>query len=458
MNKTLKKSVLIPTLIVLCASLLGSAAPAQAVEVSFEHNSSLPIVYVNVALKAGSVTDPTGQSGITNFVGEMLLRGTRKKTKAQIDTALDQMGARLEVEARAEALILRGAVLSSQLRPFLALVQEIITEPSFPKSEIEKLRKELLSGILEQLGDDSGLGSLRFTSFLFRGQPYGNPVIGKAKDVEKFNRAAVLAQYRRIFIDKNFLIVGDGDASGPEIQAWSDNLGKLRPSGDQPAIATVAAPEDAPTRRLQIIDKPERTQTQINLGQIGVLMTDPDYFPLYLGNYAFGGGSFSARLMTEIRVKRGWSYGAYSYFRHGLRPRSWSAHLFPATKDSAAALAETLKLIEDLKKDGITDGEFQFAQASLVNSSGFMYNTPRKRVENTLLERSLNLPKGFMQSYARQLSALSREQVNTALRRFLKPDHLAISVLATASQLKRPLAQAAGVSEKDVVVVPYTQE
>jgi zinc protease len=451
-----KLNMLFASFAAIAASALSTQA--RAVEVSFEPNTNLPIVYVNVAVKAGSVTDPKGQSGITNFMGEMLLRGTKTKSKKQLDFALDQMGARLEVEIRAEALILRGAVLASEVKPFLALVQEIITEPSFPPAEIGKLRKEIVSGILEELGDDSGLASRRFTSFLFQGHPYGEPVIGKAADVEKMKRADIIAQYKRLFNDQNFLVVGQGDASDALIREWSENLGKRLPSLGQKPIAMVTTPENATHRRLEIVDKPDRTQTQINLGQIGVLMTDPDFFPLYLGNYAFGGGSFSATLMTEIRVKRGWSYGAYSYFRQGLRPRSWAVHLFPANKDTAPALAETIKLIEELQKKGITEAEYKFAQASLVNSSGFMFNTPRKRVENTLLERTLNLPKGFMQSYAEHLSAATLDQVNGALKRFLKPDELAISVLATASELKGPLAKAAGVAEKDVLVVPYTQE
>src|SRR5688500_1513374 len=100
----------------------------QAAEVSFEKDPKLPIVYLNAAFKAGAVTDPASQSGMTNFMGEMLIRGTKSRTKEQLDLALDQMGARLEVETRAEALIFRGAVLSSQLEPFLKLVTEVLTE------------------------------------------------------------------------------------------------------------------------------------------------------------------------------------------------------------------------------------------------------------------------------------------------------------------------------------------
>lgn len=434
----------------------AAAQTAQAIEVAFEQDANLPIVYLNVAVKAGAVNDPTGQSGLSNFMGEMLLRGTRSRTKEQIDLALDQMGAKLEVEARAEALILRGAVLSSQLDPYLKLVTEIVTEPSFPDNEIRKLKSEVTSDILEELGNDPSLAARRFNAFLFHGHPYGKSVLGTIKDVEALTRDEVIAQYDRFFHDVNMLVVGTGDAKQGDIEAWSKALGQARAGGTP--IEKVAKPENEPVRRLLIVDKPERTQTQINMGQIGVRMTDKDFFPLYLGNYAFGGGSFSARLMVEIRVKRGWSYGANSYFRQGRQPRSWQIHLFPAEKDTTAALAQTLLMTQDLKDKGITQDEYEFAQRSLVNSAGFMYNTPKKRVENILLERTLDIPDGFMKTYGPELQKVKLDEVNASLKHFVQPDKLQIVVLGTAKNLKEPLAKAAGVQMDQVEVSPYTAE
>ena len=437
-------------------ALIFSGAAAQAVEIAFERDTNLPIVYLNVGVKAGAVNDPSGQSGLSNFMGEMLLRGTRSRTKEQIDLALDQMGARLEVEARSEALILRGAVLSSQLEPFLKLVTEIITEPSFPDNEIRKLKSEVVSQILEELGNDPSLATRRFNSFLFNGATYGKPVLGTVKEVDALTRDEVSSLYDRFFRDVNLLVVGTGDAKQSDIESWSKALGKARPGGT--VIEKVAKPENAASRKLLIVDKPDRTQTQINLGQIGVRMTDKDFFPLYLGNYAFGGGSFSARLMVEIRVKRGWSYGANSYFRQGRQPRSWQIHLFPAEKDTAAALAYTLDMTQVLKDKGITQDEFDFAQRSLVNSSGFMFNTPKKRVENILLERTLDIPDGFMKSYGPELQKVKLADVNSSLNQFVKPDKLQIVVLGTAKNLKEPLAKAAGIPVDQVQVSPYTEQ
>ncbi len=133
-------------------------------------------------------------------------------------------------------------------------------------------------------------------------------------------------------------------------------------------------------------------------------------------------------------------------------------HLFPATKDTPEALAYSLKLVETLQQKGLSEESFEFSKKSLVNKSGFMYNSPKKRVENTLLEKTLGLPDGFMKSYGPRLKKVDLEDVNTALARFLKPSQMAIAVLGTSSILKDALVKATGIPMKDVSVVSYTSE
>lgn len=441
---------------------LPVATPAEAVEVTFEKDSRLPLVYINLAVKAGAVTDPKGQEGLTNFLGEMMLRGTKSHTKSQIDQAIDQLGARLEVETRAEALILRGAVLSANLEDFLKIVQEIVTEPSFPEDQIAHLKNETISNLQEELGHDATLAARRFNRFLFRDHPYGKPVLGNIHDVQNFTRQEVIDHYNRLFRSSALLSVSYGDSSLEKISDWATALGKARPDTpltetDQKILSQVGPPQNADHRRLLIVDKPDRTQTQIYAGQIGTLMTDKNFFPLHLGNYAFGGPSFSSVLMVEVRVKRGWSYGANSAFRFGIQPRSWQMHLFPAEKDTPDALGLALNLAEDLKSKGITQEQFQFSKTSLVNSAGFIFNTPKKRVENILVEKTLNLPNGFMKTFGPEISRLKLDEVNSALKSFMLPNQMAITVLGTAKNLKSSLAKAAAVPEDQIEVIPYTE-
>ena len=434
---------------------------SHAAEVSFEEDRQLPIVYLNLAVKSGAVRDPQDRLGLTHFMAEMLIRGTLHHSKREIDQALDQMGAKLDVEVRAESLILRGAVLSSQLKPFLALLQEITTEPSFPVQEMSRLKSELTSIIQEELGNDASLANRKFTEFLFHGHPYGNPIIGKKRDITRITRSELIQHHRLLFQPSSLLMIGSGDTHEELIQSWTEELEK-KLTQKNPLHSNqnlqVSTPPETNGRRLQIIDKPERTQTQIHIGQIGIKMNDPQFFPLHVGNHALGGGSFSAILMTEIRVKRGWSYGASSHFRYGLKPRSWQVHLFPAAQDAAAALAYTLKLLEDIKKNGISQEQFEFAQKSLINSSGFIYNTPKKRVENTLLEKTLQLPSGYMRSFASHIQQVKLNEVNDSLKELIQPDHFSISVLGTAGNLKDALIQASQVKPEQVSIVPYTQE
>lgn len=447
---------------VLCATAALAHTGARAIEVTFEEDRSLPVVYLNLAVKAGSAADPNGQTGITSFVAKMLLRGTQTRNKEQIDLALDQMGARLEVETRAEALILRGAVLKTELDNFLSLLTEIVTAPSFPENEIDKLKRETVSQIKEELGSDSALANRKFTRFLFRDHPYGKPALGTTKEVTALKRAQLMTQYLRLFQDPLLLVVGTGDASSSRIDDWARALAtrqsQVKPPAGTPSVEMAPATSNAAQRRLLLVDKPDRTQSQVLLGQIGVRMTDKDFFPLHVGNHIFGGGGFQSRLMQEIRVKRGWTYGAYSYYRHGLRPRSWQIGMATTAKDTAPALEYVIKMLGDLREKGVTPEEFDFSREVLINGVGFMYNTPKKRVENTLLERTLDLPKDFMKSYAGEISKVQLSDVNAALSRYLKPEQLSILVLSTMKDMKQDLVRASGVRPSEVQVVPYTQE
>ena len=429
---------------------------ASAAEVAFEKDSSLPMVYLNVAIKAGAANDPQGQSGMTNFMGEMLLRGTQLRTKEQIDLELDQMGAQLEVETRPESMIIRGAVLATQLDPFLRLLKEIVTLPKFPEIEIRKLKAQIVSAIADEVSHDQTLANRHFMRFLFHDHPYGKSVMGLTHDIQKLTPQQIRAHYDRFVRDKLILVAGTGDASESDIASWAKQVAAGRPGGEDAVL--VPMPENSPRRRLLIVDKPDRTQTQIFEGQIGMRMTDERFYPTYIASHAFGGGSFNSRLMVEVRVKRGWSYGASSQFRHGRRPRIWNTYLFPASKDAAAALALTLQMVRDLQEKGITAAEFEFAQRSLVNSAGFNFNTARKRVENKLMERTLDLPDGFVRDTANKLTQVTLEDTNRAAHTFFKPDHLVITVVGTAKDLKPALIKAAAVAPTDVQVVPYTQE
>lgn len=441
--------------LIAAAILLVTAISARAaeVDVSFEEQNDLPLVFVNVVVRAGAVSDPAGRSGLTNFLGEAMLRGTTHKTKEELDLALDQIGAHIAVDTRQESMIFRGAVLSRELDTFLDLFADVLSHPRFEAKEIEKLRSEFVSGLLEELGQDRTIAAKQFQRFFFGSHPYANYVMGKQNDLKAITRADLESHYKKIFSRSNLFIVGSGDAASGKIRDWFAKIATGLEHGD--SLKEVSDPVQPHGKRLCIVDKPDRTQTQIYVGQKGISIKDPRYFAFYVGNYAFGGGSFNSRLMKEVRVKRGWSYGASSSMSSGTQAKAWSSFLFPAEKDTPQALGLVVSMIDDLRKTGLTLEEFSFSKESLINSSGFMFNTPKKRAENKILEKILSLPDGFMNSFGKRIALVTRDETNRALAEILVPENSSVLVLGTAKKIKADVAKSCGVSDSQVSVVPY---
>lgn len=442
--------------IALIASLISStfAIESQASEFFFEQDRSLPLVHINVALKGGSTQDPDGKNGATDLMSKLILRGTKSKTKQQIDLSLDQLGANLDTETRGEYIVIRGSVLSENLPGFLSLMEEVITSPSFRQDEFEKLKKEQISNLMEVLDNDQQLIRTKFDQLFFKNHPYSKLNQGRIKDLQSLSTQDIQKQYQKIFNESRMLILSAGDAKESDFRSFRDHLDlKLKHSMD---LDPIPAFQDFPKKvKVVIIDKPDRTQTQISIAQKGTTFQDSTLDALQIANFAFGGGTFLSKLMIELRVKRGWTYGAGSAFKLASQPHSWRVSFFPKNADTPAAIKEALKLIRELRDQGISEAEFTAAKNSMLNNEGFSYNTPAKRMGNLMIEKLYNLPVDYHKNAAKRISEITRDDVNAALKKFLDPDHLLIGVVATASISKSVIAKELGISEKDIEVIDY---
>ncbi len=425
-----------------------------ASEFYFETDHSLPLVYVNVAFKGGYMQDPDSQNSVTDLMVQLLPRGTKSKTKQQIDLTLDQLGGSINTETRGEYTLVSGSVLAENIGPFLKLLEEILVTPSFREDEFEKLKSEQISEVLEQLNNDQKLLRNKFDQLFFEGHPFAKTSKGRVKEISQITLENINSQYRKIVDQSRMLILASGDASDSAFREFKKNIDQNLNFGKSidPITPFKQFPEK---KRIVIINKPERTQTQISIAQKGVSFNDLDYDALQIANFAFGGGTFLSKLMVELRVKRGWTYGASSSFKMATQPHSWRVSFFPKNSDTPDAIKEALKLIQDLRERGISQTEFDAAKKSMINSAGFAFNTPAKRLDNLMIEKIFNLPEGYFKNMANRISKISLEQVNAALQKFIEPEHIMIGLVGTASISKKPIATALGVSEKDVEVVDY---
>jgi zinc protease len=205
--------------------------------------------------------------------------------------------------------------------------------------------------------------------------------------------------------------------------------------------------------RLTIVDKPERTQSQILIGQPALRWHDPDFFALQVATTAFG-GTFTARLMDEVRSKRGLSYGASARIGQGRGGKSLLAHVFPSLEQTPETLELVLRLWREWVTSGVTEREVEFARGYLARSFAFSIATPEDRLELRTVVDLAQLDFDYAAHYASRIQAVTIDDTRRALSR-LTPADLEIVIVSTAEELLPELRKAGLVDGVEVEVVEY---
>lgn len=417
-------------------------------------NHDHPYFTFNLGVRSGSLADPPGKEGLAYLTANMLLRGTARRTQARIVEDIDLLGSMLDLSVGKEATIVRADALKRNLDGLSDILADILGASSFPESELDKLRRQTQAELKDLRNHDEYLARHFFHQALYDGHPYGRPGKGTESSLERVTRADVVAFFEGLFRTDSSFVAASGALTGAELDDLvARTLGDLPGGAAQEAAFPAVVP--ARGRSLVLVDKPDRTQTQVVVGHHTVDANDPDYFPLLVANTVFG-GTFTARLSREIREKRGWSYGAYSYFSPSRRSGTFSVRFYPNNENTAAAIELALTLLEQLAEDGITEEELAFATSYLINQFPFKIDTTPKRIEQLMTGELLGWPADFLDRYMDDVGGVTLEAANAALRRHIHPRDLVITVVGTASLIRDGLATLPGV--KDVRVHPHDQD
>ena len=391
-----------------------------------------PLLRASVVFNAGTLLDPPGQEGLAYLTARMLIRGTTRHDKDSLEVAVDSLGGSLETQAGLERIVVAGETLAETGETFFDLLDEVLGEPAFPEDELVKLKDETRARLVEMRNSDRALGTVFHESSLFGSHPYGRPVLGTPASLDAIGREDVVAFYRR-FLGENGALAGAagaGDAATMEARLRR----ALSAVGPRETVAfTYPARPTLAGHRLLLVDKPERTQTFVRIGQFGITASHPDFPALDLANTVFGGGNFNAILFREIREKRGWSYGAGSAFKIAREPHSFNMAFSPAVKDTSAAINLSLQLFERFVENGVDPEALEFARRYTLGTSAFDENTPEKRLQLAMEQVILGYDRN---AYLAAIRTLTREQVDAAMRRHFDPRNLLITVVGTASDLE----------------------
>ncbi|MGH7151136.1 MAG: M16 family metallopeptidase, partial [Planctomycetota bacterium] len=265
----------------------------------------LPLAFLGVGLRSGTVHDPPGKEGALRLLLALLKKGAGGRDAEGIAADLESLGASLLERASCDHALLGVEILSERSGDAATLLADLALRPTFPSSEVEKERRRLASEIRQEEEDARAAASRKFERALFPAHPYGRPSGGTAEGVEAVSREDLLALHSRLFVPGNalLLLLGDVEPGRAEaaLRAFGDWGGVPPPASDLPA-------PKAAGRRVLLAHRPGATQAQLRFGGISVPRADPSYFPLLVANTVLGGG-FSSILVNAVRVNRGLTYG-----------------------------------------------------------------------------------------------------------------------------------------------------
>jgi len=425
---------------------LAHTSRSPVVLVESEH--SLPLVHIGIVLRTGSIYDPRGLEGLTRMTARMLRMGTRHLTAQEVEEKIDSLGAHLSVGSAPSYVQLSGVVIEHSLEEFFQLLCELVTAPAFRARDLERAKRETIAELVGVVDDDRSLAARHFRSFALGKHPYARPVAGNTQSVRAITRKAVLAHYEKHFVAGN-VIVSMAGAVDQERATQLVSRYLTLPQGRAPKQG-VPPTTFAKGKRLVLVDKPERTQTQIIVGTLGTHALDPDHTALQVANVVFG-GLFTARLTHEVRSVRGLSYGASSSLTHDRERELWSMWTFPAAKDAFQCLTLQLELYDAWIADGVTPAELKRAKSYLVKSHAFEIDTAQKRLDQRVEAELFGLSMDYFEGFVSRVKKVTREQANESLQKRLSREDLAIGVVATASELQPQLKQLPGLTELRVV-------
>ncbi|MEM8695727.1 MAG: pitrilysin family protein [Pseudomonadota bacterium] len=418
------------------------ATLSNGVEVRFVQQRAVPTILTRLSFDAGNAADRADQLGTQALMLALMSEGTTNLNSVQIAEAQERLGAALSTGASVDRTTLGIFALEANYEPSLDLLQDVVRNPAFAPSEIERLRATQLAAITAERRAPASMASLNLWPVLFgEGHPYGRPVsgLGTPETVAAITREDLIDFHRSWIHPEKLSIMVVGNTTLEEVvAALEPRFGSWTAQGEAGA-KSLDAGIPAANPRIILVDRPNSPQSYIYGGQVLDLRGTDELLPLLTVNEALG-GSFLSRLNMDLRETRGWSYGVRGSVNRFAGPISYTVRApvqADRTGDSIAALQEQIETF--LTTDGIRPDEFNRAITGSIRSLAGSFETSgdviRGMSNNMLYERSDDYYDGIAEMYR----SLDREQLDATARSAIDPSAFTWVVVGDAGQVREQL-------------------
>lgn len=426
---------------------LSNGLPVWIVELH-----EVPVAQVNLVVFTGTSDDPAGKFGVASLTAAMLEEGAGSRSSLEIADAVDFLGAELGATSAFDFSAVRLHVPVARLADALPIMADVALRPTFPAGELERLRRERLTNILQARDDPATINALAFSRALYgTTHRYGTAANGTAETIRAIATGDLRAFYSAAFQPRNaaLLVVGDITPAKvmPLLQSSFGGWKTAAAAAPKAALGTVAQPA---AREIHLIDKPGAPQSQIRIGWIGVARSTPDYFPILVLNTILG-GAFSSRLNLNLREQHGYTYGASSVFDMRASAGPFLAAAGVQTDKTGEALKEFFNelngILQPVPADELTRAKNYVA---LRFPAGFetTRDIPR-RLEDALVYR---LPEDYFSKYVPNIQAVTAADVQRVAQKYIQPGRFAV-VITGDRMVIEPAVRALNLGEIKVMTV-----
>ena len=389
----------------------------------------VPLVQVTLLMRAGSSDDPMGKYGLASLAAAMLDEGAGTRSALEIADEIDFLGADLGTSSSFDASAVRLGVPVSRLGPALTVMADVALRPTFPEAELERLRTERLTDLLQARDDAASVAPMAFARLLYgASHRYGTSAVGTPTSIKGITASDLKAFHAAAYQPANATLIAVGDITADAVVPQLEkHFGAWRGSASAPARPTVPAASQPAQRQIVVVDMPGAEQSQVRIGWVGVSRSSPDYFTLQVLNTILG-GSFTSRLNQNLREQHGYSYGASSRFDMRLAAGPFFAGAGVQTDKTSEALRE---FFNELTAIGKPVSAEELTKAKNYIAFGFPSSFETISDFSAQLEQLIvyGLPDRYYEDYVKNIQAVTADAVQKAAATYIQPQKFLVVVV-----------------------------
>ena len=388
----------------------------------------VPLVDFRLVARAGSANDPAGKEGLASLTADLLTQGAGKRGAKQIAEDIAFVGGTLEAGAAPEEMIVTCSVMQKDYATGLELFRDVIVSPTFPADEFGRKKAEVLGDLASEKDDPGTVANRELGPFLLGPSPLAHPVDGWAKSVTSLSRGDVVAFHRQFMTPANSMLAVVGDVDPDKVVAsLTEAFGAWK--GAAAPSRTYDPPAPVTGRQVMIVNKPEVTQTQIRLATLGVPRNSPDYYAIVVANTILGGG-FTSRLVNEVRVVQGLTYGIESQWSMYRNAGTYVITTFTRNETLRKCIDASLAVVQQLVDQGPTEQELAKAKRYLTGQFPLGLQASDALAAQLLNIEFYGLDPRYLETYAERVNAVTMADVKRVLQQRFKVNNLRVLVVS----------------------------